>query len=251
MTEKIRLQVYLARAGVASRRAAEKLILAGRVSVNGKLERKLGTTVDPERDRVLVGDRALKEEKKVLFLFHKPRGVVTTLRDPHAPKSLEPYLSEIPERVYPVGRLDADVSGILLLTNDGEFTEQMLHPRFEVERVYVARVKGNVDESSIRLLSHGVTLEDGEIKSAIGKKLRRTEYLVRLLGPAREEESYIELRVHEGSKHFVKKLLSASGHPVLRLSRVAFGPFSLGDLAPGAIKPLRFPISRQEKKSRC
>ena len=241
MSEKIRLQVFLAHSGIASRRAAEKLIVQGRVSVNGTPQLTLGSSVDPEQDVVEVDGQVISFEEKVLFLFHKPRGIVSTLRDPHATRTLEEFLKRVPQRIYPIGRLDADVSGLLLLTNDGAFAESILHPRYEVERVYIARVRGLVDDQVLRRLQSGVRIDGGDSKSAQASRRDNSEFVSRMLGSCEEYESYIEVRVHEGAKHFVKKLLAAAERPVVQLSRISFGEFSLGDLPPGELLQVPFP----------
>ena len=237
MNAPIRLQVYLARAGVASRRSSELLISQGRVHVNGICVRTLGVRVRPGTDRVSLDGKPLDFENRVLFLFHKPRGVVTTLKDKHAKRTITDFLSGIDERVFPVGRLDADVSGLLLLTNDGELAEKLLHPRYRTTRVYVARVRGRAEKALVQRLKNGVKMEDGEKKSARCRILETENDLVQLLGPLGKNETFLEVAVHEGEKHFVKRLLKAAGHPVVRLSRTAFGPYSLGTLEPGKLIP--------------
>ncbi len=236
----LRLQVYLARSGVASRRKAESWILAGAVRVNGKVVQTLGSKVDIRSDEVTVNGRRVSFEAHQLFLFNKPQGVITTLKDTHGRPCLGDYLKDFEERLFPVGRLDSDVSGLLLLTNHGEFADKLLHPRNEVPRVYQARVVGQVTKDTIDALKSGVTI-DGEKKRASAGILRSSPRAAKTLGGLRQGESYIELTVREGSKHFVKKLLTGVSHPVVRLARVRFGPYELGDLAIGQIRPAQFP----------
>src|SRR5262245_46604446 len=157
-----RLQKILAQAGVASRRSAEQLIVDGRVRVNGRIVKELGARAHPDRDRVEVDGKRLVAEKPVYFLMHKPRGVVTTLDDPEGRKSIKDLLRTVPERVFPVGRLDFQTSGALLLTNDGAMTQALLHPTRRVPKVYHAKVEGTLDDKRLELLRGGVTLDDGE-----------------------------------------------------------------------------------------
>ena len=197
----MRLNAYLARAGVASRRGAEELIRAGRVRVNGEVA-GLATFVETA-DRVELDGRLLAPEPLAYVLLHKPAGVVTTASDPHGrPTVVE--LVDLPQRVVPVGRLDADTTGALLLTNDGPLSHRLMHPRYEVDKVYEADVEGEPDDAALRRLVEGVELEDGRTAPA----------RVRRLGPSR-----LELTLHEGRKHQVKRMCEAVGHPVRRLHR--------------------------------
>ena len=216
----MRLNAYLARAGVASRRAAGELIKAGRVTVNGK-PGQLNTFVE-RGDRVEVDGEPVAAQKLTYVLLHKPAGTVTTARDPQGrPTVVE--LVDVPERVVPVGRLDADTTGALLLTNDGPLAHRLAHPRYEVEKVYEAEVEGEPDEEALRRLREGVELEDGRTAPA----------RVRRLGPSR-----LELAVHEGRKHQVKRMCAAVGHPVVRLHRSRYAELDLGGLAPGEWREL-------------
>lgn len=216
----MRLNAYLARAGVASRRRADELIKAGRVRVNGE-RGELNTFVEAG-DHVEVDGHAVTPQRLAYVLLHKPAGVVTTARDPHGrPTVVE--LVEHPSRVVPVGRLDADTTGALLLTNDGPLAHRLAHPRYGVEKVYEVDVDGVPDDGAARRLAEGVELEDGRTAPA----------RVRRLAPGR-----IELTLHEGRKHQVKRMLEAVGHPVRRLHRSRYAGLELGDLEPGEWREL-------------
>ena len=216
----MRLNAYLARAGVASRRGADELIKAGRVTVDGE-PGQLNTFVDGEA-RVEVDGAPVAPQQLAYVLLHKPAGVVTTARDPQGrPTVVE--LVEHASRVVPVGRLDADTTGALLLTNDGELAHRLAHPRYGVEKTYVVDVEGEPSDEAIRALAEGVELDDGATAPA---KARR-------LAPSR-----VELVLHEGRKHQVKRMLVVVGHPVVRLHRSAYAGIGLADLAPGSWREL-------------
>ena len=217
----MRLNAYLARAGVASRRGAEELIRAGRVRVNGA-PAGLATFVEAG-DRVELDGRELAPQPLAYVLLHKPAGVVTTARDPHGRPTVVGLVGH-ELRLVPVGRLDADTTGALLLTNDGPLAHRLMHPRYEVEKVYEAEVEGEPDEEALRRLAGGVDLDDGPTAPA----------RVRRLGPAR-----LELTLHEGRKHQVKRMCAAVGHPVVRLHRSVYAGLDLDGLAPGAWRELR------------
>jgi 23S rRNA pseudouridine2605 synthase len=217
----VRLNAFLARAGVASRRKADELIKAGRVLVNGELG-QLNTFVS-SRDRVEVDGRVVGLEPLTYVLLHKPAGVVTTASDPQGrPTVVGQVGHEV--RVVPVGRLDADTTGALLLTNDGEVAHRLAHPRYEVEKVYEAEVEGEPSDAVLRRLADGVELEDGLTAPA----------QVRRLGPSR-----VELSIHEGRNRQVRRMLEAVGHPVRRLHRSRYAGLMVEDLAPGAWRELR------------
>jgi 23S rRNA pseudouridine2605 synthase len=216
----MRLNAYLARAGIASRRGAEELIRAGRVRVNGELA-GLATFVEP-RDSVEVDGTRVEPEPLTYVLLHKPAGVVTTARDPHGRPTVV-GLVEHERRIVPVGRLDADTTGALLLTNDGPLAHRLMHPRYEVDKVYEADVEGEPDEHDLERLREGVELEDGRTA------LARAE----LVGP-----SCVRLTIHEGRKHQVKRMLEAVGHPVRRLHRSSYAGLTLDGLEPGEWREL-------------
>ena len=216
----MRLNAYLARAGVASRRGADELIRAGRVTVNGEVA-GLATFVEPTDDVRLDG-RRLEPERLAYVLLHKPAGVVTTARDPQGRPTVVDLVGHT-ARVVPVGRLDADTTGALLLTNDGPLAHRLAHPRYEVEKVYEADVEGDPGPEELARLEAGVELDDGPTAPA---KARR-------LGPGR-----VELSIHEGRKHQVKRMLEAVGHPVFRLHRSRYADLGVEELEPGRWRPL-------------
>jgi len=216
----VRLNAYLARAGVASRRGADELIKAGRVRVNCA-PGQLNTFVE-RGDRVEVDGEAVTAQRLAYVLLHKPPGTVTTARDPKGrPTVVE--LVDLPERVVPVGRLDADTTGALLLTNDGPLAHRLAHPKYGVEKVYEAEIEGEPDERDLERLRQGVELDDGLTAPAHA----------RLLGP-----STIELTLHEGRKHQVKRMCEAVGHPVRRLHRARYAGLTLEGLEPRAWREL-------------
>ena len=216
----MRLNAYLARTGVASRRGADELIKTGRVRVNG-VRGELNTFVE-EGDVVDLDGRLLAPQPLAYVLLHKPPGVVTTARDPHGRPTVVD-LVEHESRVVPVGRLDADTTGALLLTNDGELAHRLAHPRYEVEKAYEAEVEGEPTDETLAVLAKGVELDDGPTAPA---KIRR-------LGPSR-----VELSIHEGRKHQVKRMLEAVGHPVTRLHRARYAGLTVDDLEPGRWREL-------------
>jgi pseudouridine synthase len=217
----VRLNAYLARAGVASRRKADELIKAGRVTVNGA-PGQLNTFVE-RRDRVEVDGEPVTAQELAYVLLHKPAGVVTTASDPQRRLTVVD-LVDVPERIVPVGRLDADTTGALLLTNDGPLAHRLAHPRYSVEKVYVADVEGRPSEEDLRALSEGVELDDGMTAPA----------MARCLAPSR-----VELTLHEGRNRQVRRMLEAVGHPVTRLHRSVYAGLTLDGLEPGAWRELR------------
>jgi 23S rRNA pseudouridine2605 synthase len=224
----IRLQKWMARCGVGSRRACEQLIRQGRVQVNGE-PAQLGMCIDPERDRVTLNGKPLKPPPAPLYLMlHKPSGYVTTCKDPHAPHTVMELLKGLRTPIFPVGRLDADAEGLLLLTNDGELANRLLHPRYKVAKTYRVWVQGVPNGKALRELREGVRLEEGKTAPAE----------VRLLKWQRHQ-SLLEITLYEGRKRQVKRMCAAVGHPVMRLVRVAFGPLCLpDDLPPGKWREL-------------
>ena len=216
----MRLNAYLARAGVASRRKADDLIKAGRVLVNGEPGR-LNTFVEAT-DRVEVDGREVAKQKLAHLLLHKPAGVVTTAHDPQGRPTVVQLVPNEP-RVVPVGRLDADTTGALLLTNDGALAHRLAHPRYGVEKVYEVEVEGEPDDDVVRRLAEGVQLEDGLTAPARARRLRRNR---------------IELTLHEGRNRQVKRMLEALGHRVTRLHRSAYAGLTLEGLEPGAWREL-------------
>jgi 23S rRNA pseudouridine2605 synthase len=223
-----RLQKYLARAGLASRRAAELLITAGRVKVNGKIVRELGTKVDGVKDLVVVdGKPAVAPNEKTWLMLYKPTGVVTTLSDPQGRPTVGDFLKDGASRVFPVGRLDYDAEGALLLTDDGDVANKLMHPRHQVRRVYLAKVKGDPTDASLEKLRGGVRLEDGFAKPAEVTRFERAD-----------KNTWIRLVVTEGRPHLIKRLCAAIGHPVTRLYRPSHAGISVEGLRPGQVRQL-------------
>ena len=211
----MRLNAYLARAGIASRRGAEELIRAGRVTVNGE-PAGLATFVEGG-DRVEVDGEEIGPEPLTYVLLHKPAGVVTTAHDPHGRPTVVALVGH-ERRIVPVGRLDADTTGVLLLTNDGPLAHRLMHPRYEVDKVYEVEVEGEPDDAALARLAKGIEFDDGLTAPAE----------VRRLAPSK-----LELTIHEGRKHQVKRMLAAVGHPVTRLHRSAYAGMTADGLAPG------------------
>ena len=223
-----RLQKILAHAGVASRRAAELLITSGKVRVNGKVVTELGSTADGRRDRIEVDGRRVVMQKPVYFILHKPRAVVSTLSDPEGRPHLGDIIDRIGVRAYPVGRLDFHTSGALLLTNDGELTDALLHPRRDVPKIYVAKMRGMIAIEALEALRKGVVLDDGE-------KTKPADVFV-----LREEErnTWIQITLFEGRNRQIHRMGDAVGHPVLRLARMSFAGISTDGLRPGMWREL-------------
>jgi 23S rRNA pseudouridine2605 synthase len=216
----VRLNAYLSRAGIASRRGAEELIRAGRVAVNGE-PAGLATFVEGG-DRVEVDGEEIGPEPLTYVLLHKPAGVVTTARDPHGRPTVVGVVAH-ERRIVPVGRLDADTTGVLLLTNDGPLAHRLMHPRYEVNKVYEAEVEGEPADEALVRLAEGIELEDGVTAPAQARRL----------GPSR-----LELTIHEGKKHQVKRMLAAVGHPVRRLHRSSYAGLTVDGLGPGEWREL-------------
>lgn len=217
----MRLQKYMSQAGIASRRKAEELIAAGRVTIDGKTA-TLGDKVDPSRQVVAVDGQPVRAVPHEYFMLNKPKGCLSTVSDRFQRRTVLNLVPDAPPGTHPVGRLDADVEGLLLLTNDGDFTAAMTHPSREVDKVYVARVRGVPSAGDLAQLASGVRLEDGRTAPAKVRLLER-----------REDEAMVELTIHEGRKHQVKRMMAAARHPVRALTRVRIGPLSLGDLKRG------------------
>lgn len=237
----IRLQKVIAGAGLASRRGAETLIQDGRVTVNGKIVSVLGSRADPDVDDIrLDGRRVPPVVRRRYLLLNKPRGVITTRDDPERRRTVMDLLTDVRESVYPVGRLDYDSEGLLLLTNDGDLAASLTHPRYGLERVYEARVRGVPDGGALKRLSRGVVLEGRRTSPATARLLTA--------GRGRSgDQAVVRLTITEGRKRQVRQMCEAIGHPVVRLRRVRIGPIQdtalrpgqYRDLAPGEIKALR------------
>lgn len=223
---KERLQKIIAKAGICSRRAAETLIREGKVSVDGEVVTEMGVKVD-HRVQKVIADRVHVRftEKKVYVLLNKPEGYVTTMNDPQGRPIVTSLIKGVSERVYPVGRLDVETKGALILTNDGELAQRIQHPRFEVKKSYVARVQGAPTGDAIRMLEEGVELEGKMTSPAQVKVYRRGK-----------KDSVLEITIHEGRKHQVRKMCQAIGHHCVELTRIAYGNLNLGSLPSGKFR---------------
>ena len=217
----VRLQKYLAACGVGSRRGCERLIQEGRVVVNGTTA-AIGQQVTPGVDEVRVNGETVVTDKKVYVVFNKPADVVTTLKDTHSRKTVGDFFDGLAQRVFPVGRLDRDVEGVLLFTNDGELAFRLTHPRYKINKVYLVWVKGQVTPETVKRLEQGVQLDDGVTAPARVSVIN-----------AGVETSHIKLTIHEGRKREVKRMCAAVGHPVKTLRRVAFAGVNAKGLRPG------------------
>lgn len=219
-----RLQKILAAAGVASRREAEKIILAGRVKVNGKKITELGSKFDAAKCRITVDGKAIAAEKKAYYIFYKPRGVVTTMSDPQKRRTVADFMQNLPERVFPVGRLDYNTEGLLLMTNDGELAQKLMHPSHEVNKTYLVKVPGIVPQEKFDLLRIGVKLEDGLTAPAI-VNLRTYDH----------DKNYtlFDITIHEGRNRQVRRMCDFIGFPVRELKRIKMGPLTLSGLSKG------------------
>jgi 23S rRNA pseudouridine2605 synthase len=224
----MRLQRFLAQAGVASRRHAEELITKGRVRVNGRVVTELGTKVDPASDKVMVDGKHLHSEDLIYLIMFKPRGVMTTLDDPEGRPTVKTLLPRNQtERVFPVGRLDYATEGVLLFTNDGDLMQGLLHPSRHVTKVYHAKLRGKVPDEQMEKLRSGVLIKSGRTKPAEAFILGETE-----------SNTWIELQLTEGRTHQVRDMGDAIGHPVVKLTRVAFAGLTVEGMRPGETRPL-------------
>ena len=224
----IRLQKVLAAAGIASRRASEELILAGRVTVDGVVVRELGVRVDPEKQVIHVdGDRVQTNPDLVTLAFHKPEGVLSTMSDPEGRETVADYIQERTERLFHVGRLDVDSEGLLLLTNDGELAQRLMHPSYEVPKTYLVDVIGQVPSSLGSRLTKGIELDDGVVTV--------DAYRIVDMIPG---QSLVEVVLHDGRNRVVRRLFEEVGFPVIRLVRTKIGPIRLGELKSGRLRVL-------------
>ncbi|WP_054957157.1 pseudouridine synthase [Paenibacillus dakarensis] len=224
-----RLQKIMAQAGVASRRKCEELILQGKVQVNGETVTELGTKADPDQDIITVAGKPIKNEKKVYIMLNKPKGVITSASDPEGRKIVSDYLKGVKERVYPIGRLDYDTEGLLLLTNDGEFANLLSHPKYHVPKTYLATVKGVPHGTELDKLRQGIMLEDGMTSPA------EVEY--KDVDPD-NKQSVISITIHEGRNRQVRRMFEAISHPVTRLKRISYGDLLLQNLKRGVYRHL-------------
>lgn len=224
----MRINKFIAHAGVASRRKAEELIKQGLVTLNGQVVTELATLVK-SGDRVEVEGSPIYNEEKVYYLLNKPKGVISSVSDDKGRKTVVDLMPTVRERIYPVGRLDWDTSGVLILTNDGDFTDKMIHPRNEIDKVYLARVKGIATKENLRPLTRGVVID--------GKKTKPARYTIIKVEPDKNR-SVVELTIHEGRNHQVKKMFESVGLLVDKLSRTKFGILDLTGLRPGESRRL-------------
>ncbi|MEU3017039.1 pseudouridine synthase, partial [Nocardiopsis sp. NPDC007018] len=224
----IRLQKALAAAGVASRRASEEMIAAGRVSVDGQIVKRFGARVDPEASEIRVdGMRVVTAPDKLYFALNKPRGVVSTMWDPEGRPTLADYAGQTAERIFHVGRLDTETEGLILLTNDGDLANRLTHPRYKVVKTYIAKVPGPVPHRVVREIQKGVELEDGPVRVDSFRVVDNDD-----------AQAMVEIRLHEGRKHIVRRLMEAVGHPVADLARTQVGPIDLNTLRLGTMRAL-------------
>jgi len=226
---KERLQKILAGAGVASRRASERLIVDGRVRVNGKIVTELGTKADGRRDKIEVDGRRIVSEKPAYYVLNKPRGVVSTLSDPEGRETIKDNLKGIPERVFPVGRLDYHTSGVLLLTNDGEMSEALLRPAKNVPKTYVVKLKGHLDIPELDRIRKGIELDDGYVTKPAEVFVLRQE----------KGHTWVQLTLTEGKNRQIRRMGDAIGRRVMRLSRTIFAGIGIDGLRPGDYRPMR------------
>jgi 23S rRNA pseudouridine2605 synthase len=224
----VRLQKVLAEAGVASRRACEDLIAAGRVTVDGEKVTWFGMRVDPQQAVIHVDGKRIPTQTELrYYMLNKPTGVVSTMSDPRGRKSIAQYVGDVPERLYHVGRLDTDTEGLLLLTNDGELANRLMHPRYGVSKTYLAEVHGPISRDLGKRLRDGFQLADGFAKADAFRVFDQVGKRV-----------LVEVTLHEGRKHIVRRLLLEAGFPVQQLARTEFGPVKLGRLKTGTIRAL-------------
>ena len=223
-----RLQKVIAQAGIASRRKAEQLIVEGKVTVNGKVVKELGVKVGPN-DQIEVSGVPVEKEEPVYFLLYKPRGIISAANDDKGRKTVTDLFPLIEQRIYPVGRLDYDTSGLILLTNDGEFANALMHPKYEIEKTYVAKIKGIPSRELIKKLERGVELEDGKTAPAKAKMISMDR---------KKQTSIIELTIHEGRNRQVRRMFEAIGMPVMKLKRERYGFLTLHGVNPGDYREL-------------
>ncbi|MDP3276524.1 MAG: pseudouridine synthase [Deltaproteobacteria bacterium] len=244
MADGERLQKVLARGGIASRREAERLIAAGKVSVNGVVVTTLGTRVDPAKDLVEVDGRTVEAQEKVYYLFHKPRGVVTTLTDPEGRPSIREFVEPLGTRIFPVGRLDFHTSGALLLTNDGALTNALLHPRESVAKTYVCKVRGVPSDDQIESMRAGVVLAPSGDDDSL-RKTAPAEVEVLRSGPSGEDSvrddgtTWMRITLREGRNRQIHRMSEAVGLFVMRLARISFAGLSTSNMRAGELRPLQ------------
>ncbi len=222
----VRLQKFLAECGVGSRRKMEQFIKEGRVRVNGQVVTELGRKIDPSVDQVEVNRKAVRMAPKGVLLLNKPRGVVSTLSDPEGRRTVSEFVTKHYASYFPVGRLDWDSTGLMILTNDGEMAEKLMHPRFGFERVYEARVEGSVPQAALDKLRKGIRLSDGLVQAEA------------TIMSNDDNTTWIEVRIREGRNRVVRRVFEKIGHPVMKLKRTVYGPFKIGRLQVGQVRVL-------------
>ena len=233
MSELVRLNKYIADCGAASRRRADALIADGSVIVNGKKVYELGLRVDPSKDRVSVRGKPVKPvTQKVYYIFHKPKHVLTTMSDPEGRPTVADYFRRLPVRVFPVGRLDWDTEGMILLTNDGEFAEQVNHPRHEVTKTYIAKLNGHITDTQLDRLKRGLSIpEGGRVRAVEAERIKRGDS---------DNYDWVKLTITEGKNRQIHKMMAKVGFDVVKLQRVAIGKLRLGQLERGAYAELTY-----------
>lgn len=224
-----RLQKVMAHAGVASRRKSEKLIAEGHVKVNGKIVKDMGVQVN-RHDTIEVNGVPIEREQPVYYLLNKPRGVISSVSDEKGRKTVVDLFPEIEQRIYPIGRLDYDTTGALILTNDGEFAQMLMHPKFEINKTYVAKVKGLMNKQTLNQLEKGITIKGKKTAPAKGRILSQDR---------RKKTTMVELTIHEGRNHQVKNMFEAVHHPVEKLKRETYGTLNLEGLQSGEWRELK------------
>ena len=217
----VRINRYIAQCGICSRRAADELIAEGKVKVNGTVIEALGTKVDPFTDTVKVGRRVIHPQSTELYLFNKPKNVISTMSDPEKRRCIGDYIGRNDEGLFPVGRLDFESTGLVLVTNDGDLANRLLHPRYEFERTYDVRVSGVIDDKTVRRLERGVRLKDGTAKAKVRVIKRQAD------------ASWLKVTLSSGKKRIIRRMMEFVRHPVLKLHRVAHGPFHVGKVRRG------------------
>ena len=228
MSKLERLQKVIAQSGLTSRRKAEELILEGRVKVNNKVVTTLGTKVS-RKDEITVDEIPLEKEKLVYYVLYKPRGYITPVKDDKDRETVIDLMDEVPERIFPIGRLDYHSSGVLLLTNDGDFAHLLMHPKHEIEKVYIAKIKGIPKKESLNQLRKGVR-DKNDLLKAINYKVISVD--------KRKQTMVLELVLHEGKNRHIRRMMEQIGHPVTKLKREKYGPITLNKLQPGKYRPL-------------
>ncbi|WP_196594678.1 pseudouridine synthase [Pectinatus sottacetonis] len=225
-----RLQKYIAACGIASRRSAEKLISQGRVRVNGKIINQQGITIDPNNDTIEFDGKIIRETgKKVYIMLNKPKGYISTVKDEHNRKTIMELVKNITQRIFPIGRLDYNTEGLLLLTNDGELMQKLLHPKFKVKKTYTANIEGKLSSIDLGELRHGIKLEDGMTSPAEVKIINYNEQI---------DRSKIHISIHEGRNRQIRRMFETVNHPVISLKRIEFAGLSLYGLKRGQYRLL-------------